>query len=38
MVMDVDVDVDDTSWGRLLHVRVELDLTKSHARGRFVNV
>lgn len=28
IVLDLDVDIDDTGWGSFLHVRVELNLTK----------
>lgn len=34
MVEEVEVENDDVVWGKKLHVRVHLDLTKPLARGR----
>lgn len=36
--MDVDVDMDDTGWGRFLRVQIKLDLTKSFIRGRCITI
>lgn len=37
-VEDVEVKVDYTGWGRFLRVKVEINLTKPLARGRFITV
>lgn len=34
----MDIDTDDTDWGRFLRVRTEIDLTKSLSRGRRITV
>lgn len=37
-VLDVDVEVDDVGWGRLLRVRIEISLNKALASGRLITV
>lgn len=33
-VLDVDIEVDDTGWGRHLQIKVEINLSKTLSRGR----
>lgn len=37
-IMDIDVDINDTGWGSLLHVWLELSLMKPLARGCKISI